>query len=102
LIYASSELVKHGLFFILPEIVYKKFEDIVGQIAANATPTKDVMTIHTYDLGDPVPEGRIRKLRRVRTVKFYAKDFANAFIAGASLPSGGVLDRSVRTLLNVG
>ena len=94
--------MNHGLFFVLPEIVYKKFEDIVGQIAVNTTPTKDVMTIHTYDLGDPVPKGQVRKLRRVRTVKFYAKDFANAFIAGASLPGGGELDRSVRTLLNVG
>lgn len=102
LVYASSELVNHGLFFVLPEIVFKKFEDIVGQIAVNTAPTKDVMTIHTYDLGDAVPEGQVRKLRRVRTVKFYAKDFANAFIAGASLPGGGELDRSVRTLLNVG
>jgi hypothetical protein len=102
LVYAGSNLVNHGLFFVLPEIVFKKFEDIVGQIAVNTTPTKEVMTIHTYDFGDQVPEGRVRSLRRVRTVKFFAKDFANAFIAGASLPAGGELDRSVRTLLNVG
>jgi len=102
LIYASSDLVNHGLFFILPEIVYQRFEGIVGQIEANESPTKEVMTIHTYELSDPVPHGHIRDLRRVRTVKFFAKDFAAAFIAGVSLPGGGQLDQSVRALLNVG
>ncbi len=101
LVYASSNLVNHGLFFVLPEIVFKKFEDILGQLPVHTAPAKDVMTIHTYDLGDLVPEGQVRALRRVRTVKFFAKDFANAFIAGASLPGGTDLDRSVRTLLNV-
>lgn len=101
LIYGNSELVKHGLYFILPEIVYCKFEDVVGKLKQTTKPAKDVMTVHTYELGDFVPEGQIRPLRQVRTVHFLAKDFASAFIAGVNLPSGNDLDKCVRTMLGV-
>jgi hypothetical protein len=101
LIYGSSDFVKHGLFFILPEIVYTRFEHVIGELKHVKTPSKEVMTVHTYELGDAVPEGKIRPLRPVRTVQFLAKDFASAFIAGASLPSGNELDKCVRNLLGV-
>ncbi len=101
LIYGNSNLVKHGLFFVLPEIVYMKFEDVIGKLKPVSSPTKEVMTVHTYELGNPVPEGKIRPLKHVRKVQFLAKEFAAAFIAGASLPSGNELDIRVKNLLGV-
>lgn len=100
-IYANSKLVRHGLFFILPEVVYQKFESVLGPLAYASGPSKGVMTVHTYELGDPVSNGNIRLLRRVRNISFLETDFANAFIAGLNLPSGDMLDDSVRRLLGV-
>lgn len=101
LIYGNSELVNHGLYFILPEIVYRKFEEVVGRLKEVSKPAKEVMTVHTYELGDYVPEGKIRPLRQVRTVHFLAKDFASAFIAGINLPSGDELDNCIKRMLGV-
>jgi hypothetical protein len=100
-IYADSKLVNHGLFFILPESVYQKFEDVVGKLGPSDGLPKNTMTVLTYDLGPVSPNAPIRPLQRVRTVNFLVKDFANAFIAGASLPSGETLDRCVKTVLNL-
>jgi len=101
LIYGSSNLVNHGLYFILPEIVYQRFEAVVGKLKPVKTPSKEVLTVHTYELGNPTPEGMIRPLKQVRKIQFLAKEFASAFIAGANLPTGNELDDCVKKLLGV-
>ena len=101
IIYGNSELVKHGLYFILPEIVYQKFETVVGKLKLTDSPSKEVMTVHTYELGEIVPHGEVRSLRQVRKVQFLAKEFASAFIAGVNLPTGNDLDSCVKKMLGV-
>ena len=97
LIYAKSNLVKNGLYFVLPDIVYRKFEDIIGSdipLVDKAAP--DVLTVHTYSLSGNVEHGKQRNLVIEREIRFKIDDFSKRFISGANLPSGEELDCAVR------
>lgn len=102
LVYSKSSFVKNGLFFIVPEPVYQRFEEIIG----SDIPTVDatgvgVITVFTYDLGDPVPHGQVRELVRSRTVRFKLDEFSARFISGPNLPAGNELDNKIREILNI-
>lgn len=102
LVYSKSSLVKNGLFFIVPEPVYQRFEEIIGSdIPTVDVPSKDVITVFTYDLGDPVSQGHIRKLVRNRIVRFKLDEFSARFISGPNLPAGNELDNKIREILNI-
>ena len=102
LVYSKSLLVKNGLFFIVPEAVYQRFEEIIGaDMPCVEKPGKDVITVFTYDLGDPVAHGQMRKLVRNRVIRFKLDEFSARFISGPNLPDGNVLDKKIRGILNV-
>lgn len=102
LIYSRSELVNTGLYFIVPEIVYQKFEDVIGSdIPLVTEKASDVITVHTYKLGDPVPEGQMRAIVPVRKLRFKMQDFSNRFISGPNLPSAVELDNAVKNALGL-
>lgn len=102
LIYSSSKYVNHGLYFIVPEIVYRKFEEIIGiDIPLVQNKGSDVITVHTYTLGEPVSEGNIRSILFVRENRFMMKDFAERFISGPNLPSASELDKAVKNALGL-
>ncbi|MBL4775563.1 MAG: hypothetical protein JKY87_05860 [Mariprofundus sp.] len=99
-IYSRSKLVKKGLYFILPEIVYNKFEDVIG----NDIPTVDnasheSLTVLTYKLGESTSTGQHRDLIAVRKLRFTLDEFSNRFISGIHLPSGEDLDVAVQRVL---
>lgn len=101
-VYSRSLLVKNGLFFIVPEPVYQRFEEIIGSdIPTVDAPGKDVITVFTYDLGEPVPHGMVRKLVRSRTVRFKLDEFSARFISGPNLPAGNELDNKIREILDI-
>lgn len=102
LVYSKSSLVRNGLFFIVPEPVYQRFEEIIGSdIPTVNAPGKEVITVCTYDLGDPVPHGRIRNLVRNRIVRFRFDEFSARFISGPNLPAGNELDNKIREILDI-
>lgn len=102
LVYSKSALVKNGLFFIVPEPVYQRFEEIIGSdIPTVDVPGKDVITVFTYDLGDPVSQGQVRKLVRNRIVRFKLDEFSARFISGPNLPAGNELDNKIREILDI-
>lgn len=102
LVYSKSSLVKNGLFFIVPEPVYQRFEEIIGSdIPTVDVPGKDIITVFTYDLGDPVPQGQARKLVRNRVVRFKLAEFSARFISGPNLPAGHELDNKIRQILDI-
>lgn len=102
LVYSKSSLVKNGLFFIVPEPVYQRFEEIIGSdIPTVAVPGKDIITVFTYDLSDPVPQGHERKLVRNRVVRFKLAEFSARFISGPNLPAGHELDDKIRQILDI-
>lgn len=102
LVYSKSMLVKKGLYFIIPDAVYQRFEEIIGvDIPTVSQSSKDVITVFTYDLDNPVPLGQIRKLVQKRIVRFSLDEFSNRFITGPNLPTGIALDNKVREILAV-
>jgi len=99
-IYSRSSLVSKGLYFVLPEIVYKKFEDVIGHdIPTVNKAAHDTLTVLTYELGENVMQGNQRKLSKVRNTRFTLDEFSNRFISGPNLPSGEELDDAVKRIL---
>ncbi len=102
-IYSRSSIVKSGLYFIVPDIVYKKFEEIIGADIPLVTERgADVLTIHTYDLSPFETHGVHRKLFMKRRIRFSLSEFAQRFVKGPNLPNGGQLDTAVRRVLGLG
>ncbi len=101
-VYSTSSLVKSGLYFVLPEIVYKKFEDIIGKdIPSVESPGGDVLTIHTYELSPRAPHGQQRHLVPVRNIMVSLDEFSQRFVSGPNLPSGQQLDDAVKKVLGI-
>ncbi len=102
LIYSRSSLVSHGLYFILPDIVYQKFEDVIGRdIQRKRKSASDILTVHTYGLSPEALPGEQRDLIFKRSLKFTLSDFSKRFIRGSNLPSGDDLDDAVRRVLGI-
>ncbi len=101
IVYSRSALVKKGLYFIVPDIVYRKFEDIIGDIPKLNKPKNNTITVFTYQLGKKAKHGQQRKIKPVRTIRFFTTDFANSFIQGTNLPSGDTLDNAVSRVLGI-
>ncbi len=99
-IYSRSKLVKKGMYFVLPEIVYKKFEDVIGaDIPTVNMASNDTLTVLTYALDDVVNTGKHRDLIGVRKLRFTLDEFSNRFISGPNLPSGKELDDAIKRVL---
>lgn len=102
LIYSRSEYVQSGLYFIVPDIVYKKFEEVIGNdIPLVTEKASDVITVYTYQLGERKPEGQIREIEQVRKIRFKMQEFSNRFISGPNLPAASELDGAVRMALGI-
>lgn len=97
LIYSRSRLVPSGLYFLLPEIVYRRFEMVIGaDIPLESEKSPDNLTVFTYGLGSNVPHGSIRSLVPIRRLRFSLEEFSSRFVAGSNLPSGDELDAAVK------
>lgn len=102
MIYSRSSYVHSGLYFILPDIVYQKFENVIGaDIPLMNHKASDIMTVHTYALGDPVPEGQIRSIIPVRRLRFQMEEFSRRFISGPNLPRADELDTAIKDALGI-
>ena len=100
LVYSKSNFVRQGLYFIVPEAVYQKFEEIIGDdIPLVQNNAKDVITVHTYELEEQPSLGMTRGLVLKRAIKFKLDEFSARFISGPNLPSGDVLDNKIREIL---
>ena len=100
LVYSRSTLVQHGLYFIVPEVVYQKFEGVIGaDIKADHADGPGTLTVHTYGLSSAGPHGAMRHLVRNRCLKLSLDDFAQRFVDGPNLPPSADLDNVVRTSL---
>ncbi|WP_227764398.1 NotI family restriction endonuclease [Zhaonella formicivorans] len=94
-VYADSHLATKGMYFIVPDVVYSRFEDIIGDIIPVSTPNKGVLSVLTYSLDEPVDFGKIRNLTRCRIIRVNLEDFALNFISGGKIP-GSSLDEAVK------
>ena len=101
-IYSRSSVVKSGLYFVVPDIVYRKFEEIIGHdIPLLEKGGKDVLTIHTYELSSFKKHGEQRTLLLKRKIRFSLDEFSQRFVAGPNLPNCELLDNAVKRVLGV-
>lgn len=99
-VYSRSTLVKKGLYFILPDIVYRKFEEVIGaDIPLLDHQTNKTITVYTYELGEEVGYGEQRSLIQSRKVIFDLDEFSKRFTTGPNLPSGEDLDKVIKRAL---
>lgn len=90
------------MYFILPDIVYHKFEEILGDdIPVVDASGRETLTVYTYKLGPAVAHGSQRTIERVRELRFTLKDLSERFISGPNLPDGEELDIVIRKTLGV-
>lgn len=101
LVYSRSKFVKKGMYFIVPDAVYKRFEDIVGNDIPSVPAGPGTLSVMTYKLGVDPGAGQLRQLELVRSATMRLDDFSARFISGPNLPSGDALDAKVRQLLAV-
>ena len=102
IVYSKSSLCTSGIYFLLPEIVYQKFEEIIGSdIPTLNNGGSDIVTVHTFKLSSKVEKGKMRDLVTVRKLRFKLDEFSKRFISGDSLPSSAELDNAVKLVLGI-
>jgi hypothetical protein len=102
LIYSRSAKVNHGLSFVLPDVVFKRFEKILGDDFQSPKRTgSDVLTVYTYVL-NPFDGSTIRSLKLKRKIQITLSEFSERFVSGPNLPDGSVLDQAVSGVLGLG
>ncbi len=93
-IYADSKLATKGLYFIVPDAVYSRFEDVIGDTSPVKKPGKGVLSVFTYSLGEKVGLGSMRSINRNRISRVLLDEFALNFISGRQI-SGSILDEEI-------
>jgi hypothetical protein len=81
-----------GFYFILPDIVYKKFEEVLGEIATVSQHSKNVVSIMTYALAAESQFGTHRDLNLVRTAHHRLADIKEAFSHNTGSDAPALLD----------
>lgn len=97
-IYAKVERCV-GFYFILPDAVYKKFEEVIGSVPTAGAPARENLSVITFRLDKNVEDGSHRSLELVRQVHYPLGDIAAAFIANLSEAAPQQLDQSLRSIL---
>lgn len=88
-----------GFYFVAPEAVYQKFEEVIGVLPELDGPAKDRLSIKTYSISDPVADGHIRDICPVRTIHLDAVQVAQAFISNLDESAATNLDARMASLL---
>lgn len=101
LVYSRSQFVKKGMYFVVPDAVYKRFETLLGDDIPHAPAGRDTLSVMSYRLGPPLGTGKIRALELARSATVRLEDFSSRFISGPNLPAGSDLDAKIRQMLAV-
>jgi hypothetical protein len=88
-----------GFFFLLPDLVYSRFESVLGTIKEQETPSKNSLSVITYELGTISHPGNIRQLERKRTKHHLLDDIARSFISNSGPDVASRLDRALIGLI---
>lgn len=87
-----------GFFFILPEVVFSKFEEVLGNLKAVDKASNSNLSILTYKLGDNVSFGHHRKLINERLVHYKLDDIISAFSSNSGTEAAELLDQRLNNL----
>lgn len=89
-----------GFYFILPDSVYKKFEEVIGDVPTVGGPSRENLSVITFRLGRKVESGQQRNLELVRQVHYSLGDVAAAFIASSGEDAPTQLDRNLSSIFS--
>ncbi len=88
-----------GFYFVAPEMVYQKFEAVIGKLDELDGPANDRLSIKTFSLGDAVPDGQSRDIYPVRTIHLSLVEVAQAFITNVDEGASDRLDAHMKAIL---
>lgn len=88
-----------GFFFLVPEVVYQRFEAVIGKLEPVEGPARDHISIFTYVLGENVASGHQREVIRLREVHLKLDDVAQAFVSNVGPEAPAKLDKSIAEIL---
>jgi hypothetical protein len=97
-IYAQSPRCR-GFFFLTPEVVYRKFERVLGNITTSATIDRANLTVVTFSLDEPSEAGIQRALLMQRQVSYKLSDVVHAFTTYIPAGAAESLDLALRGIL---
>jgi hypothetical protein len=87
-----------GFFFILPQKVYQKFEEVLGHIVEEPNCSRSNLTVLTYELGPNVKLGEKRELVRTGIRHMGLVNISQAFSKQVGEGVTDALDRTLTSL----
>jgi hypothetical protein len=86
-IVSNCKLCSKGNYFIVPDVIYKRFEMLVGNSRENEVfpLNSQILTIMTYTLGSKQEQRSFRGLDLVDIKRVFRKDFVDGFVSGNNL-----------------
>jgi hypothetical protein len=101
-VYSSSKLATGGLYFVVPDSVFLRFEQVIGTDFEDVPiPSHDTVTIHAYGLGEIDAATGHRQLEMVRQRRISLSELSRRFVSGPGLPIGSILDGVIAKQLGV-
>lgn len=97
-IYAQSQRCR-GFFFLTPEVVYRKFERVLGNISTTPAIDRANLTVITFSLDEPSETGGQRALVKQRQVSYRLADVVHAFTTYIPAGAADSLDIALRRIL---
>ena len=97
-VYRASERCA-GFFFILPDIVFQKFEEIIGDLKLREAPDKNNLSVMTFSVGEQARDGDVKELLEVRTLHYNLSEVANAFISSTTSDAPKNLDQILKNII---
>ena len=88
-----------GFFFVVPEPVFQRFETLLGDLPRAPKEKQDVLSVHTYALGENVPDGYVRALEVSRQVHIPLSAISAAYVNLKSDEEGSKFDEKLKTIL---
>lgn len=88
-----------GFFFVVPDTVFQRFESLLGELPMVPEENQDVLSVHTYSLGENVPDGYIRALELCREVHIPLSSISAAYVNLKSDEEGNQLDEKLKGIL---
>lgn len=95
----QEPLCQKGLFFVCPTPVYSKISERLGGSLRHYPIQPGALTIMPYDLGPPVPAGKMRQLVGGQRMTTTIDQVALAFTAPSNLPPPQVYETAIRSEL---
>lgn len=89
-----------GFFFLVPEIVFQRFEEVLGGVEQAEGMGREVLSVITYGLGNSVDDGKIRSVERKRILHYFLEDVASSFMTNFNPEAPEQLDKLLAVILD--